>query len=98
WKRDHERWQGSLRYLPPGAAGGRLRVRTGDHTPDVAVPRMRDPLRSLIVEAGVTWPAMFVRRAIEGEPAFAVAAVQRATKRIATRAGAPPARRPPDAL
>ena len=51
---------------------------------------MRGPIRTLIVEAGVTWPAMFVRRAIEGEPAFAVSAVQRATKLIATRAGAPP--------
>jgi hypothetical protein len=43
------------------------------------------------VEAGVTWPALFARRALEGEPAFAVSAVQRASKTIATRAGSPPA-------
>ena len=59
---------------------------------------MRGPIRTLVVEAGVTWPAMFVRRAIEGEPAFAVAAVQRASTRIATRAGAPPAALTRDAL
>jgi hypothetical protein len=43
------------------------------------------------VEAAVTWPAVFVRRALEGEPAFEVSSVQRAAKGIATRAGAPPA-------
>ena len=98
WKADAERWQTSLQYLPPGVSGGRLRVRadgaagdTEDHAADVGVPPMRAPIRTLVVEAGVTWPALFVRRAIEGEPAFAVAAVQRATKGIATRAGAPPA-------
>ena len=58
---------------------------------DVLAPPMRGPIRTLVVDPGVTWPAMFVRRAIEGEPAFAVAAVQRAATRIATRAGAPPA-------
>jgi len=52
---------------------------------------MRGGIRTLVVEAGVTWPAMFVRRALEGEPAFAVAALQRASSRIATRAGDPPA-------
>ena len=99
WKADAERWQASLQYLPPGVSGERLRARVdgvagdtaaGAHAADVGVPPMRGPLRTLVVEAGVTWPALFVRRAIEGEPAFAVAAVQRATKRIATRAGAPP--------
>ena len=99
WKADEERWQASLQYLPPGVSGGRLRVRVdgaaggtaaGDQVADVGVPPMRGPIRTLVIEAGVTWPAMFVRRAIEGEPAFAVSAVQRATPRIATRAGAPP--------
>jgi hypothetical protein len=100
WKGAVERWQASLQYLPPGVAGGRLRVKVAaiqgetsvdDNAADVGVPPMRGPIRTLVVEAGVTWPALFARRAIEGEPAFAVAALQRATTRIATRAGAPPA-------
>lgn len=102
WKADiaDERWQASLQYLPPGAAGGRLRVNlvgipgetsSDDNAAEVGMPPMRGPIRTLVVEARVTWPAMFVRRAVEGEPAFAVVAVQRVSKRIATRAGAPPA-------
>jgi hypothetical protein len=100
WKSNGERWQGSLQYLPPGAAGGRLRIQAAalpgetsadDNAAEITVPPMRGGIRTLVVEAGVTWPAMFVRRALEGEPAFAVAALQRASSRIATRAGDPPA-------
>jgi hypothetical protein len=100
WTNAHERWTTSLQYLPPGAAGGRLRIRAvpvngetaaDDNAADVPFPPMRGPVRTLVVEAGVTWPALFVRRALEGEPAFAVSAVQRASKNIATRAGSPPA-------
>ena len=98
--RDKERWNASLQYLPPGTAAGRLRVRavplagestTADNVADVAVPPVRGPVRTLVAELGVTWPAMFTRRALEGEPAFAISAVQRAGKKVATRAGAPPA-------
>lgn len=100
WKGDRERWTARFEYLVPSAGSGRLRVRaesfdgessTEDNASDLAVPAVRGPLRTLVVEAAVTWPALFVRRALEGEPAFAVSAVQRATKSIATRAGAPPA-------
>ena len=100
WKSDGERWQGTLQYLPPGATAGRLRAgvveipgetSTNDNAAEIAVPPMRGGIRTLVVEAGVTWPAMFVRRAIEGDPAFVVTALQRASARIATRAGAPPA-------
>jgi hypothetical protein len=98
WKTDGERWRGSLTYLPSGVAGGRLRVHavelpgetsTGDNAADVVVPPMRGPIR-MLVETAATWPGMFARRAVEGEPAFAVSAVQRASTRIATRAGGPP--------
>jgi len=100
WTDAVERWTPSLQYLPPGAAGGRLRVRaiplerettSHDNAADVAFPPMRGAVRTLVVEAGVTWPALFTRRALEGEPAFSVSAVQRASTHIATRAGAPPA-------
>jgi hypothetical protein len=101
WSGETERWQAVLQYLPPGARGGRLRVTAGgvagettldDNVTEVGVPPLRGPIRVLVVEAGVTWPALFVRRSIEGEPGFAVAAVQRMTPTFATRAGAPPPR------
>jgi hypothetical protein len=100
WAAGQSRWQASLQYLPPGAAAATLRVRasvapgetsTIDNIADVAVPAARGPVRALVVEAAVTWPAVFVRRALEGEPAFDVSSVQRAAKGIATRAGDPPA-------
>jgi hypothetical protein len=99
WTRGEERWRASLQYLPPGVAAARLRVRAsaatgetsgGDNVADLAIPPLRGPIRTLIVEAAVTWPAVFIRRALEGEPAFAVSSVQRAAKSVATRAGEPP--------
>jgi len=99
WKADRERWTAHLDYLVPAQGSGRLRVRAepfdgessgDDNAADVAIPALRGPLRTLVVEAAVTWPALFVRRALEGEPAFSVSTVQRATKSVATRAGAPP--------
>ncbi len=100
WKGGGERWQAALSYRPPAAAGGRLRARVvetpgettvADNSADLAVPPLRGAIRALVIEAGVTWPALFVRRSLEQEPAFAVTALQRASTRIATRAGAPPA-------
>ncbi|MEO6236928.1 MAG: hypothetical protein ABIQ52_07990 [Vicinamibacterales bacterium] len=100
WKTPSETWEAELRYLPPGPAGGRVRVRVldmrgestrDDNSADLALPAMRGPVRTLVIEAGVTWPGLFVRRAIEGEPAFAVTARQHASAAIATRAGSPPA-------
>jgi peptidoglycan hydrolase-like protein with peptidoglycan-binding domain len=107
WSGETEHWQAVLQYLPPGARAGRLRITVAgvagettldDNVADVGVPPLRGPVRVLVVEAGVTWPALFVRRAIEGEPGFAVAAVQRMTPKFATRAGAPPTRLTREAL
>jgi hypothetical protein len=107
WTAGEARWRATLRYLPPGAEAARLRVRVGavpgetsseDNIADVAVPPMRGPIRALIVDAAITWPAVFVRRALEGEPAFAVSALQRAAKGVATRTGAPPRAVTRDAL
>ena len=89
-----------MQYLPVGAGAGRLRVRLGelagetavdDNIADISVPPMRGPARTLVVEAAVTWPALFVRRALEGESTFAVSSMQRATTSVETRGGGPPA-------
>ena len=99
WTADREEWRARLDYLPASTAAARLTVvatpvpnetREEDNRADVAVPPQHGPVRVLVVEAAVTWPALFVRRALEGESAFAVSATQRAAKGIATRAGDPP--------
>ena len=78
-----------------GSVSSRRRSRgkqvPSDNVADVPLPVARGPVRLLVIEAGVTWPAVFVRRALEGEAAFAVSALQRASKSVATRAGSPPA-------
>ena len=100
WSGGTDRWSVHMQYLPVGAGAGRLRVRLGelagetavdDNIADISVPPMRGPARTLVVEAAVTWPALFVRRALEGESTFAVSSMQRATKSVETRGGGPPA-------
>lgn len=100
WTAGEPRWTATLRYLPPNVSAASLRVRAStaagesradDNAADVAVPAARGPIRVLMVEASVTWPAVFVRRALEGEPSIAVSSLQRAARTVATRAGDPPA-------
>ena len=99
WGGAAETWRGTLSYLPAGTEAIRLRVRadalagetrTDDNAVDLLGPAMRSPLRTLVVESGVTWPAAFVRRALEAAPGFTVAAIQRATPAVTTRTGTPP--------
>ena len=99
WSSADETWQAAVSYLPAGGAPLRLRVRAdtlpgerhlSDNVVDLMAPGMRGPVRALVIESGVTWPAVFVRRALEGSPAFAVSALQRATSTVATRSGSPP--------
>ena len=57
---------------------------------DIGLPGERSPFRVLVYETRLSWPATFVRRSLEGEPAFALSLLQRASPGTATRAGAPP--------
>jgi hypothetical protein len=100
WDDNTPRWDAVLRYLPPRDEAPALLIRasalpaevTGDdNTYAVRLPSARRPARVLSYDARVTWPAVFVRRSLEGEPAFALSALQRPSQGIATRAGAPPA-------
>ncbi len=99
WAGDGERWQTVFDYLPPDSSPVTLRVTArplegeppGDNEVDVRVRAAREPLRVLAYDASVSWPAAFVRRSLEGEPAFAVSAQQRVSTGVATRAGRPPA-------
>jgi hypothetical protein len=100
WSDGQMQWTATLQYLPPTVSATTLRVRATaaegettveDNAADLAVPAVHGPIRVLVVEAAVTWPAVFVRRALEGEPAVAVSSLQRAATSVATRAGEPPA-------
>jgi len=98
WASASEPWTSTFDYVPPETGPVRLRVvarptgseATGDNRADVRVPAVRAPLRVLAHDAGVSWPAAFVRRSLEGEPSFAIVAKQRVSTGVATHAGAPP--------
>ncbi len=90
WNEDDEAWTTALSYLPARSEAAALRVRAGSSAVDVLAPAARGPIRTIVHESPVTWPAVFVRRALEADPAFSVASVLRATKSAAIRAGSPP--------
>jgi hypothetical protein len=98
WTSSRERWSAALDYLPPDSLPVTLRLRAipigaepaDDNVVFVRVRGTRAPLRVLAYDANVSWPAAFVRRSLEGEPAFAVATAQRVSTSIATRAGQAP--------
>jgi hypothetical protein len=98
WTLPRERWNPVLEFLPPDSSPVTLRLRAipigaepvDDNVADVRVRGTRAPLRVLAYDASVSWAAAFVRRSLEGEPAFAVAARQRVSRGVATRAGQPP--------
>jgi hypothetical protein len=99
WTKDGERWDAVLDYLPPDTSPVTLRLEArpiegepaADNHADVRVRGARAPIRVLAYDPSVSWPAAFVRRSLEGEPAFALSAEQRVSTGIATRAGQPPA-------
>lgn len=98
WTSAAEEWTATFDYAPPDSGPVRLRVvprrpgspATGGDRADIRVPGMRAPLRVLAHDASVSWPAAFVRRSLEGDPAFAIVAKERVSTGVATRAGAPP--------
>ena len=99
WTAPVESWGASLHYVAPTDGSATLQVRASvlrgesaavDNVADIRMPAARGPVRVLTHDTRVSWPAAFVRRSLEGEPAFALSTVQRASEGIATRAGAPP--------
>jgi hypothetical protein len=99
WQTQEESWSAVLRYLPPLEGAQTISLRaiplatettTADNTVAVRLPGMRSAVRVLSYDASVSWPATFVRRSLEGEPAFSLSTLQRASEGVATRAGGPP--------
>ncbi len=96
WQQPVESWTATLEYRPPSAQVSQVTIRAiragleDDGRADIGLPGERSPFRVLVYETRLSWPATFVRRSLEGEPAFALSLLQRASPGTATRAGAPP--------
>jgi hypothetical protein len=97
WNGDEDRWNAVLQYMPVTAGAVPLRVRastsgerSAEASVDVLAPPLRGPIRTLVYAPTLSWPLVFVRRALEAQPGFAVASAQRAAMSAVTRAGAPP--------
>jgi len=99
WRGNSESWSTMVSYRPPSAQSSVVTVRvrgsaqngdTADSRLDVALPADRSPFRVLAYDASLSWPAMFVRRSLEGESPFTLSLLQRGSPNTATRAGAPP--------
>ena len=98
WVRD-ETANIELPYLALTTGARRLSIRAAaaegerrlfDNRADVlalAAPRKG---RIAVIESRPSWPAGFVRRSLEEDPAFAVSSVLRTSTDVARRAGAPP--------
>jgi hypothetical protein len=99
WDGPQDTWTAALYFVPPTQDAISLVARAvplsgertvDDNEMDVHVASQRPPVRVLAYDANVTWASVFVRRSLEGEPAFALSGLQRASQGIATHAGAPP--------
>ena len=96
WTSEDERFTTRLPYVAsrPGVHPLTVQVRTPgveqDETASTAAVAVERPLRVLVYEPRPSWAAAFVRRSLERDPAFAVAALARSGAGIATRAGAAP--------
>lgn len=101
WTGDGEQFRARLSFAPPAAGLVPLRVvarpvegepTVADNHLDFALPVEDRRLRVLIVEPRPSWAAAFVRRALEADPLFEVAAVSRPSPGVQVRAGSAPAR------
>lgn len=106
WSADEERFSAAFIYAPPATGLVAMRVAaqpfngeatTADNAASVGVTVDGRPLRVFAHESRPSWAAAFVRRALESDPAFAVAASVRPSRNVdVTAGGAVPLR--PDSL
>jgi hypothetical protein len=97
WSQDQGRAKASLAYVPPAAGLHRLRVAVGEEGSagahvDVALTAEDRPLRVIVYEPRPSWMAAFVRRALEGDPAFDTATFVQPSRGVEISAGTPPRR------
>lgn len=80
----------TLSFTPAAARPHHLRVVAGETRADTLVSVDAAPWRVLSHDARPSWSATFVRRALEGDPRFALAARVDTAPRSAVASGAPP--------
>lgn len=99
WTKDRERFRARLRYAPASAGIHRVTVSaaplpeettTADNMADAAVLVDERPLRILAYEPRPSWNATFVRRALEADGRFSVAALVRSSRGVTVRSGGAP--------
>ena len=100
WSRDDESVELGLTYVPTAAGARELRAiarpvegeTAADDNQIVSTVNVQDRrLKVLVHEPRPSWTAAFVRRALEEDPDFTVAALARVSKGLEVRAGQPPA-------
>ncbi len=101
WTSAEERASVTIPFVPPSEGAARLSLRLlptdreqvdADNVADLRSIARARRLRVLVHEARPSWTAAFVRRALEANPAFDVAASVGASRGLTVTAGAPPAR------
>ncbi len=97
WTTGRERYTVTLRYAPPRAGLSKLTVialprpaeaSDEDNAADLSVVATARPLRVAIYEPRPSWAAGFVRRALEADPIFEIAAMVRPSRDTSITAGA----------
>jgi len=98
WETDAGTFDAVFTFAPPSTGPHRLRVvATTEGEPvravaDALVTVRERPLRVLAFDGRPSWPLTFVRRSLEADPMFEVAATSRSSRRVATTTGGAPAR------
>jgi hypothetical protein len=107
WTRDGEEFSTNLVFAPPSEGSASLTVRAipqpteitdDDNAADVRTLAIGRRLRVLVHELRPSWAAVFVRRALEEDPAFEVSSTVTESKGLRVEGGSPPARLAADAL
>ena len=96
WTSDEDVFEASIELAPPVAGPHRVRVVASgpahrDAVADALVNVRDEPLRVLAYDARPTWPVAFVRRSLEADALFEVAAASRTSRPVVTTTAAAPA-------
>lgn len=96
WTSDEDVFDAVVVFAPPATGPHRVRVIASgpahrDAMADALLNVRDEPLRVLAYDARPTWPVTFVRRTLEADGMFEVAATSRTSRPVVTTSGAAPA-------